>query len=108
MTFTDPNARLRATARPAAAYGVQSVSYDHTWTGTAGTCVDFTNTATLSTGGSDDATVQVCRAAAISATKSATGAYARDWTYTVDKTGPADRLWPTRSPVTSPRTTPSS
>ena len=98
VTFTDPNAPAASYGPFAAADGVQSMSYDHTWTGTAGTCVDFTNTATLSTGGSDDATVQVCRAAAISATKSATGAYARDWTYTVDKTGPADRLY--ADPVT--------
>ena len=93
VTFTDPNAPAASYGPFAAADGAQSVSYDHTWTGTAGTCVDVTNTATLSTGGSDDATVQVCRAAAISATKSATGAYARDWTYTVDKTGTADRLY---------------
>ncbi|MBK8758261.1 MAG: hypothetical protein IPM08_14410 [Actinomycetales bacterium] len=93
VTFTDPNAPASSYGPFAAADGVQSVEYTHTWTGTAGTCVDFTNTATLSTGGSDDATVQVCRAAAITATKSATGAYARDWTWTVDKTGPADRLY---------------
>jgi len=93
VTFTDPNAPQPSYGPFAAADGEQSVEYPHTWTGTAGTCVDFTNIATLSTGGSDDATVQVCRAAAITATKSATGAYARDWTWTVEKTGPADRLY---------------
>ncbi len=85
VTFTDPNAPAASYGPFNGAEGVKAVTYSHTWAGTPGTCVDKINTATLSTGLSDDATVTVCREAPVTAVKTGQLDYDRDWTWTIVK-----------------------
>lgn len=66
--------------------GEQAVKYDVTWIGEPGTCVDYTNRATLSSGAWDEATVNVCFEAPVTATKSMTASYSRDYDWTLKKT----------------------
>lgn len=68
------------------ANGEKTVEYDVTWLGEPGTCVDYTNRATLSSGAWDEATVNVCFEAPVTATKSMTASYSRDYDWTLKKT----------------------
>ncbi|MBK6440844.1 MAG: hypothetical protein IPH27_05605 [Actinomycetales bacterium] len=85
VTVSDPNSPAGTYGPFYAKGGAQKVTYTHTWQGTAGTCVDKINTATLSTGLSDDATVTVCREAPVTATKTGQLDYDRDWNWTIVK-----------------------
>ncbi|MFN8084765.1 MAG: hypothetical protein U0Q14_11110 [Dermatophilaceae bacterium] len=92
VTVTDIHAPAGTFDTYYGAEGEQTVKYDVTWIGEPGTCVDYTNTATLSSGGSDDATVTVCREAGVTATKSMTTSYSRDYTWELSKKVDPDRI----------------
>ncbi|MBK8733627.1 MAG: hypothetical protein IPL93_12460 [Actinomycetales bacterium] len=80
-----------------------TLGYSHVWNvGTAGTCQTFDNTATLSTGGSDSATVEACRGADLTVTKTVATSYHRDYDWTITKTAAAPQVsTPAGTPVTS-------
>ena len=85
VSFSDPNSPAGTYGPFYAKDGAQQVTYTHPWQGTAGTCVEKINTATLSSGGSDSATVTVCREAPVTAAKTGKLDYDRKWEWTIVK-----------------------
>ncbi|NHB84648.1 hypothetical protein G7085_08590 [Tessaracoccus sp. HDW20] len=91
VTVTDDHVTFDPAWTVTAGDGEQRRTYEVTWTvDEAGTCQTFTNVATI-TGDSgltdtDDAEVQVCRAADLTVEKTITAQLDRTWVWDVDKT----------------------
>ncbi|AQP48261.1 hypothetical protein BW730_12855 [Tessaracoccus aquimaris] len=90
VTVTDSNFTFDPAWSVSVADGEQSKSYEVTWTvEKAGTCQEFPNIATIWGGdvplGSDSATIEACREADLTVSKTAGGSYQREFRWSIDK-----------------------